>query len=300
MKICDYCGKLNEDASISCSECGSCLALTDENSSMPPPRPVLSENSRSRVLNARSATLILGAYLAPAIVFGVFQGILFAMHDRATLQQNIPNGQQSQYFVETVMPLLNLMLPLVSGLVTVFVARAMIPDYLSNTSPTGAAWKRGSWMAVVKGLGIGLALGASCCALNILLRNYVIFSHVAVSDLQASDQLAFVPGFQQLFWLLAGVLFPPVAEEILFRGVLYGGYRRSFGGIAATLITTSTFVLLHITDVIRFFPSFVALAALGLAAQWCRLRSGAIGPSVAVHIGYNTVLSLVMIWPTWR
>jgi len=119
---------------------------------------------------------------------------------------------------------------------------------------------------------------------------------VRISDLAPSDQLAFVPGLQQWIWLLAGLLFAPVAEELLFRGVLYGGYRRSFGKIAATLITTSTFVLLHLPDVIRFLPSIVALAALGLTAQWCRLRSSAIGPAIAVHIGYNVVLSLVIIW----
>jgi len=138
MKTCDYCGRPNEDASIFCSECGSGLASTDENPNRPRSDPGLLPKNQSHILNARSATLIFGADLVPALLFGVLYAVLMVMHDRTPMKQ-------SQSFIKDVLPIMELMLPLVSGLVTVLVAKALIPDYLSDTSPTGAAWKRGSW-----------------------------------------------------------------------------------------------------------------------------------------------------------
>src|SRR5689334_11800087 len=59
-------------------------------------------------------------------------------------------------------------------------------------------------------------------------------------------KMASTPGLSQIVWLIA-LLIAPAIEELLFRGVLYGGYRKSFGPLAAGTLTTFIFVLLHIT-----------------------------------------------------
>lgn len=48
------------------------------------------------------------------------------------------------------------------------------------------------------------------------------------------------------FFLIAGVL-GPVAEELFFRGIIYGFFRR-WGVIAAILLSTAVFALLHSTS----------------------------------------------------
>src|SRR5207247_3722263 len=84
-------------------------------------------------------------------------------------------------------------------------------------------------------------------------------------------------------------------EELLFRGVLYGGYRRSFGPRGAALFTTFIFWLLHITESIHFLPAMLAIVMLALLALWFRLRSAAIGPAIAVHLGHTSMLALVVV-----
>jgi len=95
------------------------------------------------------------------------------------------------------------------------------------------------------------------------------------------------------------LLVAPVVEELLFRGVVYGGYRSSYGPVRAALLTTTVFWLLHLTEMIYFWPSMIGVAGLAIAALWFRLRSAAIGPAVAVHFGYNAVLAVAIISSTF-
>jgi uncharacterized membrane protein YvbJ len=51
MKICGYCGKENDDTLVFCAGCGTAFSTQDKTNSAFDQKP--------RVLNARSATLIL-------------------------------------------------------------------------------------------------------------------------------------------------------------------------------------------------------------------------------------------------
>ena len=88
------------------------------------------------------------------------------------------------------------------------------------------------------------------------------------------------------------LLFSPLIEECLFRGILYGGYRRSFGPLWAAVLSTGIFWVLHISEMIHYWPAMVAIALLALVALSQRLKFGAIGPAVAVHLGYNGIVVL--------
>ena len=99
---------------------------------------------------------------------------------------------------------------------------------------------------------------------------------------------------------MTALLLAPPIEELLFRGVLYGGYRRSLGAPAAAALTTSIFVILHVSEIVYYPPAALGIASLALVALWFRLRSAAIGPAIAVHFGYNLVIALVAAGATWH
>ena len=86
------------------------------------------------------------------------------------------------------------------------------------------------------------------------------------------------------------MLLVPFLEEVLFRGVLYGGYRRSFGAFWATALTTGFFCLLHLPQVVDSVTNLIATLAVSLAALAARLSSGAVGPAIGVHAGYNILI----------
>jgi hypothetical protein len=112
--------------------------------------------------------------------------------------------------------------------------------------------------------------------------------------------MALTPGLPQGIWVLGGVLLAPLIEELFFRGVLYGGYRKSLGPVLAFVITTLIFMYAHLTEITHFLPAAAGLLGLACAALACRLRWKAIGPAVAVHVGYNAMVAAMVLYRTWR
>ena len=95
-----------------------------------------------------------------------------------------------------------------------------------------------------------------------------------------------------LFIVLAVAVAPPV-EEFMFRGVAFAAVARQFGTGAATLLTTLAFVILHAADKIHYWPGFVLVGCLALAAVFLRLRYRSLWPGILLHMTYNGLLVLL-------
>ena len=174
------------------------------------------------------------------------------------------------------------------------VSKAWIRPFLSDTSPTGAAWVHGSFKHITQGIITGAVLAG--CYIGFATKLQSPGEHASLGPIAT---MAVTPGLQQLLWLFL-MLLAPFVEELLFRGVLYGGYRSSFGPVPAAILTTAIFWVLHLTETIHFWPAMLGIAGLAIAALWFRLRSAAIGPAVAVHFGYNWTLAAVVLTSTLK
>ena len=82
--------------------------------------------------------------------------------------------------------------------------------------------------------------------------------------------------------LVALALVPAVAEELLFRGVVWGALERRIG-VAATLVVTSILFGLYHGSLYRFVPALAGGLLLGAV----RAGSRALLPSVAFHFANN-------------
>lgn len=84
----------------------------------------------------------------------------------------------------------------------------------------------------------------------------------------------------------------PIAEEFLFRGVLYSTIRRQVAAPLAMLITGAVFALVH-TNIIGFLP----ITLLGGLLAYVYERTGSLLAPMTVHIVHNTLLmSMAMIY----
>ncbi len=89
--------------------------------------------------------------------------------------------------------------------------------------------------------------------------------------------------------LLSTVIFAPLFEEVIFRGVILGSVRSRSGVIAAWLISSLCFGLAH------GVPSqIVATFVIGLILGYAYLRSGSLLTSMALH-AMNNALAMLMI-----
>ena len=88
--------------------------------------------------------------------------------------------------------------------------------------------------------------------------------------------------------LLLAVVAGPVAEEIFFRGLLYGWLRQRAGIPAGLILSAFFFALLHM-DAVAFFPIF----GLGLLFGWVYERTGSLTAPIAIHIFHNSGMLFV-------
>ncbi len=77
----------------------------------------------------------------------------------------------------------------------------------------------------------------------------------------------------------------PVAEEFLFRGVIFGTIRRYSSGLVAMLVSGALFALVH-TNIVGFLPIMV----LGCLLSNLYDRTGSLAAPIAVHMLHNTLL----------
>lgn len=95
----------------------------------------------------------------------------------------------------------------------------------------------------------------------------------------------------KLMTLVSLVVLPPVVEEIVFRGFLYGGLRTKLGFASSTLITSALFAVPHLFESgdgggllwIGAVDTFV----LSLVLCYAREKTGALWASIGLHFIKN-------------
>lgn len=287
MKACSYCGRENEDTIAFCMECGTRFEVE-----VPPKLKVaaLPLSERFRELNAWSATALLLTFLTVDVVCAIVIAIIaiFNLYAQGSFS---PDRFGSESHAAMAMPITAVLIMISKGVATILVARVLVRSSLTDSSPNGAAWVRGRWLNIIQGLVIGLVIAACLYFLNKLLD-----LRVHSRDISPFREMMAVPGLSRVLCGAIVMLLAPFTEEILFRGALYGGYRKSFGAFWAAGLTTALFCLLHLPQVVHHASNVIGYLAVSLAALAARLRSGAVGSAIGVHAGYNTwIFALILL-----
>jgi hypothetical protein len=82
----------------------------------------------------------------------------------------------------------------------------------------------------------------------------------------------------------------PIAEEIFFRGFLQRGLMAWVPAPAAIAVSSLLFAVTHFQ-----LLQFPALAAFGAVLGVLAYRTGRLGPSIATHMGFNTVTVILLL-----
>jgi membrane protease YdiL (CAAX protease family) len=264
MKTCGYCGQENGAEEGFCGGCGTSLTVEAVEAV-----PV----AEQAVLTAGKATLIfLGSAMVEAVVILICAGL---------------NGNWR--LVGTLSPAELTVSRIMGGVAMVLLSWWLVGQHLQDASVTGAAWTVCDRQGIFKGLGMGVI--AAWCGIGMTA---VIHQHVPVHGANPTS-MAFSHGLSRLLWLVDMLCVAPITEELLFRGVLYGGYRRSFGPGLAAVVTTVVFVVLHGPQIAYFWPVAILLTGFAALQLWLRLRWASVGPPIATHFGFNAVMALARL-----
>lgn len=90
--------------------------------------------------------------------------------------------------------------------------------------------------------------------------------------------------------LLGSVVFAPVFEELIFRGLLYGTLRARLSWPLAAAGSALVFALAHGYGIAGFLSVFLS----GLLWAWIYERTGSLLPSMAAHVVNNATVALTL------
>ena len=99
-------------------------------------------------------------------------------------------------------------------------------------------------------------------------------------------------------WSMAlfGTLLAPLAEELLFRGMLYPVLRRKCGILCAVALTTAGFALIHFDQLGGAWGPILVIVLVGLILTLVRELANSVAASFVMHLFYNgTVFVMVGI-----
>jgi hypothetical protein len=151
---------------------------------------------------------------------------------------------------------------------------------------------------VAVGLGIGIAcfLGQRVIVFNIaaILTNAGIEMPVVQETFQEIVQR---PGGAPLL-VLTSVLLAPVAEEVVFRGVLFQGLRARWGFWLAALVSAALFTLAHLGEGGGWLASAILVSGilpLGVVFAALVERRGSLLVSIMAHAMYNAINVTLLI-----
>lgn len=94
-----------------------------------------------------------------------------------------------------------------------------------------------------------------------------------------------------LFEILAVGVLPAMVEELIYRGILYKGFRKFVPVVAANLLSAFVFGVMHM-NMVQFVYAFV----LGMAFAWVYERYKTLWAPVLMHMSANVFSVLLTEW----
>jgi membrane protease YdiL (CAAX protease family) len=123
---------------------------------------------------------------------------------------------------------------------------------------------------------------------------------VPALNVDQQQELGFSPanGNSELFLVfLSLVVLPPIIEEILFRGFLYGALKRGFSRIPAALVTSVIFAAAHLQLGSGNPPLWVAAIdtfVLSLVLVYLREKSKGLMAPIGLHMLKNSIAFIAL------
>jgi membrane protease YdiL (CAAX protease family) len=98
-----------------------------------------------------------------------------------------------------------------------------------------------------------------------------------------------------VLFFVGAVIFAPLVEELLFRGVLLRALLRKVEPATAVVVSALIFALVHYIGDPNTLPFLPALAGLGAVLAMTALRTGDLSASIFIHAGFNLTTTVLFL-----
>ena len=271
-------------------------SISSENSHTDPPTDIsvahaevskLTTEPKPRLPRAGTAFLAFATFILTQLVAGIFVVIGAGIYAVAALGLKPDEAGFIEFIMQTTLYSL-VPIFIISGYAVLMVTRWLARDVMTDGEITGLGWAKSSPLRCLA----GAALGAIIYCSTIFLVG-ALFPNLEPESGGPIEAMAKQGGVMLLLLIIAVVIFAPLVEEFLFRGVMLAGFTRSFGFPVAAFFCTSLFVLVHLDAIMRYTPGIIPLTGLALGALLVRVKFKSVWPAIAAHFGYNGMAVLL-------
>jgi len=144
------------------------------------------------------------------------------------------------------------------------------------------------------GFPITLAVGQLCDTILLFFVEDLHYTQLAIMQLKMAMQHPVI----LITTLISIILFAPLIEEFLFRGVLQTYLRQHIGRTKAIALTSMSFALVHLapSQGIGNIPLFFSLCTFSLFLGMIYERQRSLFASIALHSIFNTISALQVLF----
>lgn len=140
------------------------------------------------------------------------------------------------------------------------------------------------WMLI----GVLISLGTVVLITPVTrLHDKAVEQHVVTLYREAS-------GGQRAAFAIAVGIVAPIAEELLFRGLLLRSLQRRLPTVAAVIVAALVFAAAHLVDPSAYVALF-PLMVLSLVSGYAAVRTFELSRSIFLHIGFNLLTVVVLL-----
>ncbi len=155
-------------------------------------------------------------------------------------------------------------------------------------------WQKGIGLRHLKWRDLGFTLIGVLAYFGVYSLVLSVISHFVHVNTGQTQELGFdhVAGTTSLVLTFVSlVVLPPIVEEIVFRGFLYGGLRRRLHVVPAALIASVAFAIPHAAESSHGILWIAAIDTFSLSLVLCYLRekTGAVYAGIGLHAIKNAI-----------
>lgn len=148
---------------------------------------------------------------------------------------------------------------------------------------------RVSWSDVRWGVGAGV-VGLILAGIAAIITMAVAGEFTSAAG-EVGEILSGEGRWAVLLFALAAMVGAPIAEEIAFRGLLFGALRKRGWRPWPTIVVTGVLFSAFHLEPVRFF----VLLPVGILYGWVRWRTGSTGAAIIAHMVNNTPAAIVLV-----
>lgn len=136
----------------------------------------------------------------------------------------------------------------------------------------------------------------SICAAVVLLVAGGVLTWAVGGEPTEIDQIVSSSTAARISLALLATLTAPLVEETVYRGVLYSAFQRVTGMRWAIVIVASLFTLVHVYQYRHNLGVIAAISMFSLSLTFMRAYSGRLLPCYVMHLVFNGLQSLVIVF----